>query len=390
MGKQVYNAEELKTRRKQITSLVKSYYKKFDFLQYDPLDLLIDKSNDLFLDSDLTMDEINEKMMDAITSRKRALDERYDNEKVKANHETIYGRLEQLARLLNQEGVDYQLAGGLCGYVAYGEESNRCHDDIDICINEEDLPKFRRVCKKLGLLFEDNRLNSERVLRNGIPHGEHEVIARDPDSDFHIGAFPFERRDGMVISKGYYHDENDVPHVREEIYLPELAEELFGNLEIDFRGTPLTITPPEFVYLLKQYTRQEKDQHDILFLENHMSRDKLLRIQELSKDQKIVQLVPVEDIPYASLNPYDEDEGELGLMLADEGPRRINEASASEKKEGTKVRVKKAGQEVQQQVQDQEQINEEGFISNTIITTLALISFVLCFIGVAIIYLVQM
>jgi hypothetical protein len=77
-------------------------------------------------------------------------------------------------------------------------------------------------------------------------------------------------------------------------------------------------------------------------------------------------------------------------MLADEGPRRINEASASEKKEGTKVRVKKAGQEVQQQVQDQEQINEEGFISNTIITTLALISFVLCFIGVAIIYLVQM
>ena len=54
------------------------------------------------------------------------------------------------------------------------------------------------------------------------------------------------------------------------------------------------------------------------------------------------------------------------------------------------MRVKKAGQEVQQQVQDQEQINEEGFISNTIITTLALISFVLCFIGVAIIYLVQM
>ena len=221
---QLISSEEKKDlRREQITLLVKSYYEKLDFLHYEPLDLLIDKSLDLFLDSDLTIDEINEKMIDAIASRKKALDDRYDNDKVKANHETIYGKLEQVCRLLNQEGVDYQLAGALCGYIKYDQESDRCHDDIDFCINEEDLDKFGMICEKLGLRFYDHRLNSPRVLRNGHPSGEHEIIAKDPESDFHIGVFAFERKeDGTVVSKGYYHDEDGLACVREEIYYPEL------------------------------------------------------------------------------------------------------------------------------------------------------------------------
>ena len=56
MGKGVYSSQELSDRRKKIISLVKAYYKKFDFLHYDPIDLLIGKSLDLFLESDLTID----------------------------------------------------------------------------------------------------------------------------------------------------------------------------------------------------------------------------------------------------------------------------------------------------------------------------------------------
>ena len=395
MGKKQYTAKQLNSRREQITSLVKTYYEKFDFIHYDPLDLLIDKSLELFLESDLSIDEVNDKLIEAVMSRKKALEERYDSDRVKENHERIYGRLEQLARGLNQEGVDYQLAGALCGYLKYDKESDRCHDDIDLNVNEDDLDKLRRVCIHMGLYFEDCRAESPRVLKNGIPSGEHEVIARDPNSDFHIGVFPFERReDGTVISKGYYHDDDGALWVREELYSPDLANEIFGSEEIDFRGTPLMITPPEYVYQLKRYTMHEKDQHDIRFFEDKINQEKLERIEQLSKEGRIVEHVPVFELPNGTVhNPFNEDDEELGLMLADDEPRKKEEKDSSRKKEGTKMLVKeKKQQEVQQQEQTQEQVsvNEEGFISNTIITTLAIITFVLCFIGIAVIYLVQM
>ena len=109
--------EKRELRKKQITLLVKSYYEKLEFLHYEPLNLLIDKALDLFLDSDLTIDEVNDKLIEAITSRKKSLMERYDDNKVRDNHETIYGQLEQLSRLMSK--IDYQLAGALCGYLKY-------------------------------------------------------------------------------------------------------------------------------------------------------------------------------------------------------------------------------------------------------------------------------
>ncbi len=384
MGKLISSDDEKELRREQITLLIKSYYNKLDFLHYESFDVLIEKALNLFLDSDLTIDEINEKVLDAIADRKRAIDERYDDDNVKNNHEIIYGRLEQIARELNKEGIDYQLAGALCGYIKYDEESDRCHDDIDFNVNEEDLDKFRKICIKLGLRFEDNRLTSPRVLEDGIPHGEHEVIANDPNSDFHIGVFPFERKkDGTVISKGYYHDDNGNPCVREEIYSDELAKEIFNGEEVDFRGTPIKITPPELVYSYKYYTRNQKDQHDILFLENRIDSDKYLKIQMLMKD-RTVDYVPVKD-----LVTLDSTDDELGLMFED-NEEKSEELNSSRKKEGIKMLVKEKKDEQQVEQQEQVSVNEEGFISNAIITTLALITFVLCFIGVAVIYLIQM
>ncbi|MBR3210810.1 MAG: hypothetical protein IKF71_02600 [Bacilli bacterium] len=378
MDKMISSEDKRELRKKQITLLVTSYYQKLDFLHYESLDVLLEKSLDLFLDSDLTIDEINDKLVDAIASRKKALDERYDDDNVRNNHETIYGRLEQLVRELNKLGVDYQLAGALCGYIKYDQESNRCHDDIDLNVNEEDIGKLREVCSRMGLLFEDNRFSSPRVLKNGIPSGEHEVIANDPNSDFHIGVFPFERKkDGSVISKGYYHDENGHPYVREEEYPPELASELFGAEEVDFRGTPLRITPPEQIYLFKKYTNKEKDQHDAKFLEDRLDPEKLMRIRTLSHEGRVVRHLPVVSMG------EDKKNNELGSML-EEGTQPQKD-SHTISKEGVKMLVKK-DPKPQQDITS----SEDGFISNVIITTLALITFVLCFIGIALIYLIQM
>ena len=177
-------------------------------------------------------------------------------------------------------------------------ESDRYHEDIDISINEDDIPKLKKVCEKMGLKFSDDRFNSPRVLKNNIPSGEHEVIARDENSDFHIGAFPFERlADGTIITKGYYHDSNNTPCCRENIISSQLASLIFGKETVDFRGIPLYITSPEYIYVLKNYTKKDKDLKDIEFLEDKIDKDKVNKIKELSKTDQVTQNVIVDKKP---------------------------------------------------------------------------------------------
>ena len=289
---------ERENRKLEITFTIQTAYYAHKFLQEQPLDLLVQKALDLYLDSDLTIEEIRRAIQEKINDMLGDYNKRYDLENVTKNHEVIYSRLEQLVIGLEAAGVDYQLAGALCGYLKYGKESDRCHDDIDINVNEKDIGKLKKVCEGMGLSFHDNRLTSPRVLEGGIPRGEHEVIAQDPDSDFHIGAFPFERlADGTIITKGYYHSEGDIPCCREEIIGSNLAKEFFGKEKIDFKGHPLYITSPEYVYMLKEYTDSGKDRHDRDFLKNKIDKDKLNRIKELSKTETATQCVQVMTLP---------------------------------------------------------------------------------------------
>lgn len=317
--------DDRETRKDAITTLVESYYNEYDFLHYEPLSYLIKRSLELFLDSDLSIDQINEELALAVKERKKDIDNRYDEKKVQENHDEIYSKLEQLIKLLNEENIDYQLAGSLCGYLKYGEESDRCHDDIDINLNELDIDKFKRVCLKMGLEFKDNRMTSSRVLKEGIPSGEHEVIATLDGSDFHIGAFCFERlADGTVISKGYYHDEDGNPCAREEILSPELARETFGSEEIEFRGQKLFITPPEQIYLFKKYTKSEKDLHDIQFLEDKIDAEKLKRIRNLNKTDRYIQCVPVHTLP----EPYERNINDELVNMLDDKKEEVKEENS--------------------------------------------------------------
>ena len=248
---------------------------------------------DMFKDSQLPYEEVIKQINDLVEKTIHIYleekEKRFNPDFVKENHEQIYSKLEVLVKKLNENNIDYQLAGALCAYIKYGVESNRTHDDIDINLNEEDIDKFKKVCEEMGLQFHDNRLTTTRVLKNGIPSGEHEVLATLEGSDFHIGAFCFERKqDGTVINKGYYHDDSGQIFSRDEIIEPELAKEIFGREEVDFRGQKLTITPPEFVYRLKKYTKNDKDLVDINFMNERIDKNKLEQIESLSKTSTIV------------------------------------------------------------------------------------------------------
>lgn len=303
--------DEREERIRKITLLVQAYYDAFEFLHRYPVDNLISRALDMYLDTDLTIDQVNEEIAKIVMKMKNDASRYTDEDSIKQNHKKTYSKLEEFVKLLNAEGVDYQLAGALCGYIKYGEESKRYHEDIDISINEKDIPKLKRICEKMGLKFSDNRFNSPRILKNGIPSGEHEIIATEDNSDFHIGAFAFERlADGTIINKGYYHDSNNNPCCREETISSELASLIYEKEPIDFRGVPLYITSPEYIYMIKNYTRKEKDMQDVEFLDDKIDKDKLNKIKELSKTERFTQNTLVTKKPEVK-----EDNPELQDML---------------------------------------------------------------------------
>ena len=65
------------TRKDQITQLVVAYCNKFDFLQNESLDVLIDKTLDRFLNSTLTIEEINNELIRIIVKRKKEINDRF-------------------------------------------------------------------------------------------------------------------------------------------------------------------------------------------------------------------------------------------------------------------------------------------------------------------------
>ena len=389
MDKVLASNEKRDVRKAQITLLVETYYKKFEFLRYEPLSSLVGNALDLYLDSELSLDEVNDKMIESIMERKKMNDEKYSDDAILENHERIYGRLEQVVRELNAAGIDYQLAGSLCAYLKYGAEASRCHDDIDFSLNEQDIERFRDICGKLGLAFEDNRLSSPKTLVDEVTMGEHEVVARDRESDLHIGVFPFERLEtGGVVCKSYYRDNEGDACVREVIYSPEIAREAFGHEEVNFRGIPVVITPPEYVYMLKQHTNNEKDKMDIAFMDERIDREKLDRMNALVTEGRVVQNIPVDGLPDVGVkNTYSTGNGDLDEMFYDyTTSNNLGETEVmSSQKSDAKVYVKKQDTPVPAISSGE---NEGGFINNAIITTMIAITFTLCTIGVIIGYLI--
>ncbi len=57
-------------RKDQLSIMAKRYYEKFEFLHDKPIDQFIQETLDTYLDSNLTIEEVNEQFMDTLLSKK--------------------------------------------------------------------------------------------------------------------------------------------------------------------------------------------------------------------------------------------------------------------------------------------------------------------------------
>ncbi len=138
---------------------------------------------------------------------------------IKENNKLATDSLVAIAKLLNQNKIDYHIVGALpCYFKAYGELL-RYHSDIDIMVADKDISKIVKLAKNSPQLskftISDDRLNSSSVLegfdKSGKPictdENPHQVLFQHKDSEFHIGFFQYDlKSDGKRYMKTYYLD----------------------------------------------------------------------------------------------------------------------------------------------------------------------------------------
>ena len=208
---------------------------------------------------------------------------------IQENHKLINITLQNLCNGLNELGVDYYLVGALPCYLLTGAEDKRYHDDIDLMLNEKDIPKVEAMLNGSDFTFSDDRMDTPKRLKPGktMPSGDHEVCARHNSSEFHIGFFCFERGpNNEVIHKDYFKDENGNLKVYKHMQTKEQSELSYDDNLHQYGNTQFKMASLESVYRLKKYTMnnpgREKDKTDVDMIERsgRLNQEKLAALDK--------------------------------------------------------------------------------------------------------------
>lgn len=233
---------------------------------------------------------------------KMFLNEVEGNMSLDENHQLIKESLIKFTTLFNQYGIDYYIVGALPCFIKTGQQLFRYHDDIDIMVNEEDIPKIAEIMELTGYKFYDDRFPSiERFNQMQVTKPPHTVLAQNPNNEFHLGFFTFRREnDNSITMIEYSHRlENDIVMVDllERKSTPTGTSLRYDETPTTYFGTSFKTSTVESVYNLKQYTKRLKDITDIQKLEPYIDRKKL---EELYKNPNIN--MTTQNIEYNSKN----------------------------------------------------------------------------------------
>lgn len=201
------------------------------------------------------------------------------------NHKLINEELVRFTTLLNQAEIDYYIVGALPCFLKTGQQLFRYHDDIDIMVNEEDIPKLAEIIQSTGYKFHDDRFPSlERLKEMEQNKPPHTVLAQNPDNEFHLGFFTFRReQDNSITMREYsHHLENGevIVDVLERQSDPIGTELRYDDNPTEYMGTTFRTSTIESVYAIKEYTRRPKDITDIEKLEPFIDKQKLEALKQ--------------------------------------------------------------------------------------------------------------
>lgn len=252
---------------------------------------------------------INPKICPPITEMKLILSKMFSNQiegnmSIEENHQLINESLIKFTTLFNQYRIDYYIVGALPCFIKTGQQLFRYHDDIDIMLNEEDIPKIAEIMELVGYKFYDDRFPSieryNQMQKNKPPHT---VLAQNPNNEFHLGFFTFKREsDNSITMTEYSHRlENNIVVVdlleRKSTPLGTMLR--YDETPTTYLGTSFKTSSVESVYNLKNYTKRPKDITDMKKLEQYIDKKKL---EEIKKNPNIN--IEYKNIAYVNHNKH--------------------------------------------------------------------------------------
>jgi hypothetical protein len=262
-------------------------------------------NNDELYDYALTViRNINPSICPQIDEMKSILSKMFSNEvegnmSLEDNHKLVNESLVRFTKLFNQCGIDYYIVGALPCFLKTGQPLFRYHDDIDIMINEDDIPRVAEVISLCGYEFHDDRFpNLERFQEMQSSKPPHTVLAQNPNNEFHLGFFTFRREnDNSITMREYSHRMEDgivAVDVLERQSDPFGTALRYDETSTSYMGTSFKTSTIESVYALKGYTRRPKDITDMQKLEPFIDKQKLEAIKQHSNQN--VEINNIESI----------------------------------------------------------------------------------------------
>lgn len=247
------------------------------------------ESNQELYDYSLTViRNINPEVCPPIEEMKSILSKMFSNEvegnmSLEENHKLVNESLVTFTNLFNQYGIDYYIVGALPCFLKTGQQFFRYHDDIDIMVNEDDIPKIAEIIELSGYKFQDDRFPGlERFYEMKKNKPPHTVLAQNPSNEFHLGFFTFRRElDNSITMREYSHrleDEKVVVDVLERQSDPIGTSLRYDEVPTSYLGTTFKTSTIESVYNLKGYTKRPKDITDMQRLEPFIDKEKLAQL----------------------------------------------------------------------------------------------------------------
>ncbi len=233
---------------------------------------------------------INTSICPSVEEMKIIIEKMFSNEiegniSLEENHKLVNESLRQFCTLFNQYGIDYYIVGALPCFLKTNQPLFRYHDDIDIMVNERDIPKLAEIMELTGYKFQDDRFPSlERYLEMEQNKPPHTVLAQNPNNEFHLGFFCFRReQDSSITMREYSHriENNDVVvDVLERQSDPIGTSLRYDETPTTYLDTSFRTSSIESVYNLKSYTKRPKDITDMNKLEPFINKEKLSALQQ--------------------------------------------------------------------------------------------------------------
>lgn len=233
---------------------------------------------------------INPSICPSVAEMKVILNKMFSNEvegnmSLEENHKLVSESLRRFCTLFNQYGIDYYIVGALPCFLKTKQPLFRYHDDIDIMVNEQDIPKIAEIMELTGYKFQDDRFPStERFLEMEQNKPPHTVLAQNPDNEFHLGFFCFRReQDNSITMREYSHrlENNEViVDVLERQLDPEGTSLRYDDTPTTYMDTSFRTSSVESVYHLKGYTKRPKDITDMKKLEPFINQEKLKELEQ--------------------------------------------------------------------------------------------------------------